>query len=408
VSVTILAWSRRAAAVTAATSILAIIAFALLGSTSRAEATSPQVIHLSYIGDLTGLYAPLEGSATVAGAKAYLAYVNAHGGIKGAKVVLQVLDTQSTSAGGVSAARRAVASHPFAIVNGSNGWLASAWGILGAAKTVPIIGSSYSPGFLGKRNVFAVFGDVITHSTDAWVQPLLIGGHKNLALIGTSNGAPALQVVQHLLQTVDGGTTAIFDSAEQPVDDAATLLALAQRIVASGANGVLAFTGNPQALQVDLNGLNANIQVVGSGDPLPSYITQYGSTINGLVFALGPASPWSTQDPGVVQFSQVMVKYGGGQTYAHDVQAELGYAIMKTTLDAIQHSGAPYTSAKLMTYMSHLKNYTAGGLLPPMAFPKFQTSGSPCLGFSVVENGKWKSLIPGPSPFICGTLAAVG
>jgi branched-chain amino acid transport system substrate-binding protein len=84
-------------------------------ATSSAAAKSPGAIKVDMIADLTGADASTDGTAA-AGAKAAIQYINAHGGVDGAKIDLTAYDAQSTPNQALVAARQAVSDNPSAII----------------------------------------------------------------------------------------------------------------------------------------------------------------------------------------------------------------------------------------------------------------------------------------------------
>jgi hypothetical protein len=64
-----------------------------------------------------------------------------------------------------------------------------------------------------------------------------------------------------------------------------------------------------------------------------------------------------------------------------------------------------FTRACIISHLSKVKNYTAGGVLPRTTFPLFQHSATSCFGVAKVVNGQWVALVNKPFPFICGAPA---
>jgi ABC-type branched-subunit amino acid transport system substrate-binding protein len=110
-----------------ALSIAAALGLAACGSsgdgsgsqTGAGQTDSKGSIPVVLMGDLSGTYTAL--GVSVQGAKATVSAINASGGIDGHQLsIVGTYDTQSTPAGGTSAAEQAVSAHPDLVMDGSS------------------------------------------------------------------------------------------------------------------------------------------------------------------------------------------------------------------------------------------------------------------------------------------------
>jgi branched-chain amino acid transport system substrate-binding protein len=390
-------WRRVALAVLAAGGIASV---AVLNS-GIAQA-KPKTILIDWIYDQTGALAPVNFPD---GVLAFVDRVNAAGGVDGEKIVLKKYDGQSTAAGALNAARRAVGDHPAGVI------LQSILGYTAVpalqAAGIPIVGWGAVPGEATAANsdFFSSTGDIATHNSDAWLQALISKGKTKIALVSGTLEAPDINLMQKLAAS-DGADIVYFNAGLPELVDAPTQLSVAQAIQSSGAQGVVIFgCDNCQTIAVDLNQLGAsNITTIQTSAFGPAVIKQYGKSANGMAFSIVMANPYVTGDPGVTQYRADMEKYGF-KAQEYSTYAIVFYAATQMLVDGLKKAGAPFSNAKVIAAMNGFKNYTANGLIPDATFGSGPNSwhviGSNCLSSAQIENGKWVSLNNGKTPWVC-------
>jgi ABC-type branched-subunit amino acid transport system substrate-binding protein len=326
---------------------------------------------------------------------------NATGGVNGYTFKYKVYDAQSVPAGGLAAARQAIADHVFAVVADSQG-LDAGLATLDAAK-LPVVGDGDSPNWSGRPNIFGISGNLITQNTTAWPAVLINEGRTKVGVPGGTINPAAVTTWEQMIPQAGGSLC--FGRVGIDGTNTASLVAIAHQIISSGCQGIINPTLYPgaEALQAALNQLGGNVSEVEAGDLGPAVVQQFGASINNMIYANFFASPYATEDPGVQQYQAAMAKYEPGrQTQCFCIK---GYAIGLWFLDAFRsmtaHGTAP-TQAGLVNALNASSGFTANGLVPAVQEPLFHTQGALCLSYSVIKNGQWQSLIAGSNPFYCG------
>ncbi len=352
-------------------------------------------IKVGLVSDFTG---DLQVASNTVGATAYFGSVNAQGGVDGYKIVVKDYDTQSSPTNAATAMRAAIGSHPTAIIGSS--FVLGAGLPLAAQSGIPVVGDGFAPGYSGHKNMFPAFGDEAGAVSDfEFAAAKKYAGASKVALLGSSLYASDLQRL--VADAPKAGVDLVMQDLTLPlVPNSAQILAAAQQIKASGAQAVAAIGVEGLAeFQIDLNQLGAKVHVI-SSDFYPGTTSE-----NGLFYSEPWANQYVTGNTGVQQYVAAMRKYGGGKILASSSFGPVRYAEAALLVQGLQAAGPPFTSKKIITALSKLKNFTANGLIQPVSFPNYQNASVAARCASVLEviNGKWKAKINGPSPFICGS-----
>jgi ABC-type branched-subunit amino acid transport system substrate-binding protein len=390
----------------AAVVAIAGLAFGVAGASAAttahaAKAKFKGTVKIGLISDYTG---DLEVASNMQGAQAYIDHVNAKGGVDGYKLVGKEFDAASSPTTAVTATRAAIASKPAGII-GASFVMGSGLPTL-AASGVPTVGDGFIGGWTGQKSLFPVNGDFATHES---IVDLLIakqyGKSTKVAFIGSAIDAPQQKVLVNNASKA-GITFVMKDFSEQLVPTSPQYLTMAEQIKASGAGAVVDFgIENMAALQTDLNQLGAsNVKVIGSDIPPAS------SAANGLLFGLPWATTYVKGDPGIVSYNTAMKKYGYGSVLANAAYAPFRWAQVALLVQGLEAAGPPFSHAKVVKAMSHIKNFTANGIIAGASFPAFQKIGGKCDSVGQIVNGKWTSVTNGKNPFICApkSLSAAG
>jgi ABC-type branched-subunit amino acid transport system substrate-binding protein len=345
------------------------------------------------------LSAPLNGSSALKVEEAAIAAANAAGGVNGYHINYKVYDSQSTPAGGLTAARQAIADHVFAVLGNSAG-IQGGLATLNAAK-MPTVGSGYVPAWSNAPYLFSVQGNILTQNTTSWMQVLINEGRTRIAVTGGTINPVATSNWEHLVPFAGG--TLCFGRVGIDGTNSAIITALAHEIIAAHCQGVASPTMYPGTLQLQiaLNALGGNVQVVDAADTGPQILQQTGNSAANLIYAGQLASPYDTADPGVAQYLATVAKYEPG-TNLYCATCEGGYAAAIWLFHALgQIQGAP-TQAALVATLDSTNGYTVDNLVGPITEPAFHTIGTLCLSYSVIRNNQWVPLIGGSFPFLCG------
>jgi ABC-type branched-subunit amino acid transport system substrate-binding protein len=351
------------------------------------------------INDITGVQAPLNGSTAQKVILAAIAKANDQGGVNGYHINVKTYDSQSTPAGGLTAARQAIADHDFAV-------LAQSIGLQGGLPTLnsaqlPTIGDGDVPAWSNAPYLFSVSGNILTQNTSAWMDVLIKEGRTKIAIPGGTLNPVATENWEKLVPYAGGQLC--FGRVGIDGTNTAAITALAHEIISAGCQGVASPTMYPGTLQLQIamNALGGNVQVVDAADGGPAVIQQAGTSANNLIFANQIASPYATADPGIQEFDATVNKYEPGTSIYCGV-CEKGYAATKWFLNALSQVQGTPTQTALVNALDSTNGFTADGLVGPITEPSFHTVGTLCLSYSQIQSGKWVPLIQGSNPFLCG------
>lgn len=350
-------------------------------------------LKVGLVADLTGA---ISRASDIEGALAYFDSVNRSGGVDGYKIVPVEYDTQSSPGIAVQAFRRAIASNPKAIL-GMSYDATPALPTL-AASGIPAVGDGLAPGWTGHPTLFPIAGDwgVVVNPV-----PLLIAkerlGTTKVALVGSPRNAASQQAIERVAPNV--GVDIVAKITDLPLAPTSPqYLSTAEQIAGSGARAAVDFgVENFGELQVNFNQLHKKIIAI-TNDP---YSSPSLST-NGLIFS----APWVstsniTGDVGMKEYASAMRRFGYGSDLANSVYAPFRWAQAALLVRALRAAAPPFSHTAVVKALSETKNFTADGVVPPTSFPKAQHSAPTCQGAMQVVDGKWKSLLNGPHPFVC-------
>ncbi len=376
---------------------IACAAFGVAGAsaaTKQAHATKFKgSVTIGLVSDFTG---DLEVASNYQGALAFVDYVNSTGGVDGYKLVVKEFDAQSSPTAAVQAVRQAIAAHPAGII-GASFVIGSGLPTL-AASGVPTVGDGFVAGWTGHKTLFPVNGDFATHESVVDLDiATKFAKSKKVAFIGSAIDAPQQKVLENHAAAA-GVTFVLKDFSEQLAPTSPEYLTMAQQIKASGAGAVVDFGIEDMApLQTDLNQLGAsNIKVIGSDIPAAT------SGADGLLYGLPWATNYVTGDPGITAYIAAMKANGYGADIATGAYAPIRWAQAALLVQALEAAGPPFKHGAVVAALSHVKDFTANGIIAPASFPAYQTVGGTCDNVGQIVNGKWKSLINGDLPFVCG------
>jgi ABC-type branched-subunit amino acid transport system substrate-binding protein len=393
--------AKRVGLMVAAGALVVVLATGSAWSASSRSTTkqAPKTLTVGIETDLTGVIAPYAGWQ---GAAAYFKALNARGGIHGVTVNYKLYDGGSNPTQALQATQRLLASHPVAFMAASP-FLYTALPTV-AKSGIPAIGDGLSPQWgQGIKTFFSVDGDLTSHLSDVWLRVLKSQGASKLALFTSPLEKGDIELMDQDAAPL-GLTTVLKDVSLPQGLQSADALRLAQRVVQSGADGVL-FFGTPGGIQVavDLNQLGWKGRVEVPDSLGPQVLTQYGSKANGLIWAGHLAAPYATKAPGVREYVADMNKYGYGSVIFTAVYALQKFAEAKMLVEkGLTPCYPSFSRACIISHLSKLKNYTAGGLMPRTSFPEFQNGAPRCLSVAKIVNGKWVVLTNGTFPFLCG------
>jgi ABC-type branched-subunit amino acid transport system substrate-binding protein len=377
------------------------------GGAASAPSGGSKTINLAIVPDLTGAFAPLSGPALYT-TEAAIQQANAAGGVNGYTFKYKVYDAQSTPAGGLNVARQILADHPFAVIGANSQGFNAGLPILNAAK-MPVVGDGDSVNWSNYPYIFSISGNILTQNTTSVFDELVAQGKTRIGVVGGTINPVAVTIKEQ--QIPFSGGQNCFGRTGIDGTNTATLVAIAHELIAAHCQAVVNPTLYPgaEALQSALNQLGGNVTEVEYGDIGPAVIQQYGSSIDNMIYTNFFASPYATADPGVQQYLAAMAKYEPGrQTQCTCIK---GYADGLWFLAGFQRmtaNGTAPSQAGLVAAMNSTTGFDANGLVPAVQEPQFHTQSVLCQSYSVIKNGQWQTLIPGPNPYQCGKRFVVG
>jgi branched-chain amino acid transport system substrate-binding protein len=395
---------------------LALGAFLALAS-GTASAASPGItsntITIGWVGDLTGAGA----SSFADGAKgvdARFKLQNAHGGVDGRKLVLKVVDAQSSATSVLTATQLLVQQDNVFGVIPESIVFAAAYRYLNQ-QGVPVTGNPFDGAEWGDttiNNMFAFTGAYSPHfpALSTWGTLLKDAGVTNFGVIGGSSGNSLLGAKSLAAAAKAAGITVGFEDLAVP-NGATNLSSDAIAMKAAGVNGVMSTTVASTALglltALQQNGVKATPllqSVYGTTSLTNPAVT---SAIEGGYLENG-AAPFEENIPATQAAAGALKKYEG-ITGDWDAGSSIGYVAADLMIKGLQVAGKNPTRQSFITNLHKVKDYNAGGLLPgPVNLAqKLQgTYGGPsaignCLWVLKVVGSKY---VPYPSPgkSICG------
>jgi ABC-type branched-subunit amino acid transport system substrate-binding protein len=376
------------------------LVFGASASVAKTTSSSAKVIKVALIDDLTGGFSAISGPQP---SLAFIKDLNAHGGMNGYKVVTKIYDGQSSDAGTLQSARRAMQDHPNAILMGS--WNAASANAFLSKTGVPVIGFGALGGYGGYNNVFSDIGEAGSHASDVWMRILALKGVKKVALLDTIYEGKFDALLQRLAPGT--GLKVVYDNATLPYPvDSPTALSLAQAVKQSGADGVYAAAGG-DLVQADLNQLGVKVSVLEVSAFGPAVIKQWGSKVNGMIFGSAFASAY-VKNKAVSKYVALMSKYGYSSSTYNNPYAIEHYAATKMLFDAMKKVKAPYRASSIVASLNKLHRYTGGGLLPFVSFPEWHSISNDCAATATVVDGKWIADKNGTNPFVCSLTGSKG
>lgn len=382
--------------------LVAALAAGSASSASSARSAKPKSLTVAMAADLTGFFAANTGWQ---GAAAYFKRLNANGGINGVKINLKIFDAGSDVQKALQATQRAIAAKPVAFMSGS-GLLFAALPTVADSK-IPAIGDGFAP--LWGQNVptmFSVLGDLTGHLSSVWLSVLKKQGATKVALLTGPTVKGTIDLMAEEAPKL-GLKVALKDTSLPTALQSADALSVAQRIVASGADGVLIF-GLVGGIQVaaNLNQLGSTAKVLQTSEIGEGVLKQFGARANGVMFGGHFASMYADKAPGVREYIAAMKAAGYGNLVYNNAYAIVRYGQAKMLVEKGLMPASPnFRRADIIANLSKVKLYTAGGILPATTYPLHQNNGPNCLSVTQVQNGKWVAVQNRAFPFICGAIA---
>jgi ABC-type branched-subunit amino acid transport system substrate-binding protein len=333
----------------------------------------------------------------IGGVRAYLAMVDAAGGVDGRRVVLSaVADDGGTAAGDVAAARRLVdTDHVFAVVGVATESFAGA-SVLASSGT-PTFGEVTGPQWRGQPDLFGTQGSV----------PSPTGAAAALTWAAKQVGATSAAVVSYGGQaTTDGPCRAAVSSLERagvgvPVEDDRFTPGGSPnddvfRMAADHVDLLVSCLDGTDTLHFEqaMKGFHlADADAIWlHGDDGPTVAANAAAVQRSLFMVphvpLQAASEYATEYPGIVTYVHAMARTAPEDTY--DDAAFEGWVAAAQFVAGLRAAGAHPTRQAVVAAIDRETAFTAGGVMAPVDWRVAHTEApSPsCWGFSEAYGGQ--------------------
>ena len=394
---------KRALVGAALTAVLAVPA-AGAGRTDTPGVTPTQIV-IGGTGPLTGNESAYEPVLT--GAQAYFAYVNAHGGVFGRKIVYKVYDDQYDPSKTVPLTQQLVEEDKvFAIFNtiGTEQSIAIRQ-YLNSAKVPELFVGSGGVSIASQHAQYPwTIGLLPSFAGEGAVYGRLIAAHQPNAKIAVlyENDEYGTDLLAGLKRGL-GSHAGQIVATQSYVPTEPTVASEVTQLSATGADVFVIFALPTQAIQsfvtaAKLNWKPAEYVTSVSIDPAVMAIVhanvgvQAGVGATSTAFLHDPTNPTQQKSPGVVLYRQIMQRYLAKEDWkavAHLYGMMAAYAMV----DALTHAGRNPTRAGLLKAATHL-NETNPFLLPGLTLTTSPSNYYPIGKTYLVryEHGFWNVL----------------
>jgi branched-chain amino acid transport system substrate-binding protein len=339
------------------------------GNDPGGSGSSGSSYRIELISDLSGAYSSVSAPGAAA-AEMAVKNINAHGGVNGRKLDLEVIDSRSNASSALAAAHKAVAQNPLALVMLSGSAGASSITSLVQSAQVPLVSPAlsdsslypaqpylYQPSLTARQDAEAIyqFAEQRYHGT-------LAGKRVDIAAVN-SPYVDAIIKRASALVTGDGGRIGTVERYDVPLASFATQ---AGAIARDKPDVVLTLGSTDDSVVVakalTAAGVTALQLGIPSGAGQPT-LKQIGSA---RYYAL-TANPYPTTLPGVL----AVAKKNGKQTeVSGSIFSMSGWVSAHVLAQAIKQCGTGCSSTTLNSALEHVTDFTVpqGASYGPVTF----------------------------------------
>ena len=324
------------------------------GSANVASAGTYKVVLIS---DLSGPFSSVSAPGA-AGAEVAVDNINATGGINGEKVNLQVLDSQSTATGALSAAQQAVSENPQAIMMFSGSAGASTITSLVQSAHIPFL----SPG-LADTSVYPSQADLyqpsLTAKQDAeamyeFAKSQVSGGLAGKTVDVAAISSPYVDVIINDASAALKAAGAKIGNVERYNLPLASFATQAGTIARDKPAVVLVLGSTDDSVVVSKALTSAGVNALQIGIPSGAAQATIQQADTAHYYAM-TANPYPSALPGLLA---VASKYGKASDVSGSIFSMSGWVTAYVLADAIKQCGASCSSSSLNSALEQVSGYT--------------------------------------------------
>ena len=346
----------------AALSLLALAACGNGAATAAADGSgssgsSGGAYNVVLISDLSGDFSSVSAPGA-AGAEVAVDNINASGGVNGKKLNLQVLDSQSSASMALTAAQKAIAENPLALIMLSGSAGASAITSLVQSAHVPFLSPALSDTSVYPAQPY-LYQPSLTAQQDAQAMYEFVKQHENGSLSGkvidiAAINSPYVAVIVKDVSTLLKGSGGKVASVEQYDLPLASFATQADAIARDKPNVVLTLGSTDDTVVVSKALTQAGVTALQVGIPSGAAQQTLQQIDSPKYYAL-TADPYASETP---SFMAAASKYGKKSDVSGSIFAMSGWVAVYMLADALKQCGASCTSSQVNTALQSVSDLT--------------------------------------------------
>ena len=338
------------------------------GGSGPAGKTTYKVVLIS---DLSGAFSSVSAPGAD-GVEIAVDNINAHGGINGHKIALQVVDSQSSPSMALTAAQKAVAENPLALVMLSGSGGASAITNLVQSAKVPLLSPAladtqvypprpdlYQPSLTAKQDAEAMF---------QFVKQKFNGAMTGKTVDITAINSPYVDIIIQDVKTMLKGAGAKVGTVQSYNLPLASFATQAGAIARSKPSAVLEMGSTDDTVVVTKALSAAGVKVLEVGIPSGAAQVTLQQADSADYYGL-TANPYPNSLPGLLA---VAAKYGKKAAVSGSIFSMSGWVAAYMLADALRLCGASCTATSLNSALEKVSGATIadGAQYGPVSFSK--------------------------------------
>ena len=324
---------------------------------SSSSGSSGGAYNVVLISDLSGDFSSVSAPGA-AGAEVAVDNINASGGVNGKKLNLQVVDSQSSASMALTAAQKAIAENPLALIMLSGSAGASAITSLVQSAHVPFLSPALSDTSVYPAQPY-LYQPSLTAQQDAQAMYEFVKQHENGSLSGkvidiAAINSPYVAVIVKDVSTLLKGSGGKVASVEQYDLPLASFATQADAIARDKPNVVLTLGSTDDTVVVSKALTAAGVGALQVGIPSGAgqdTLQQIGSAnYYGMT-----ADPYPSELPNLLAIAG---SHGQKTEMSGSIFSMSGWVTVYMLADALKQCGDSCSSTSLNSALEHVSNYT--------------------------------------------------